>query len=117
MTLTPLQLEELERLAKAATQGEWRYYKPPGYAFDQVYAIGKDGSRIPIVDCDVLNDAQLGNSEFIAAANPQTILTLLSMIREAKNEGLEEAARRMEQIHGKCRDATEIRDLKEVHNA
>ncbi|HBN9649616.1 TPA: ead/Ea22-like family protein [Pseudomonas aeruginosa] len=82
---------ELRRLAKAATPGPWTLYAPedyqgpeelPGYGVE--CAEGRAivwGALEPETGCQFDRDA-----EFIAAANPKTILALLDEIDRLKAE-------------------------------
>lgn len=86
MTLTSEQLDELERLALAATPGPW--------AVDALQIGARfnielpDGSEAVAMSQQLVGDrlsVQRGaNADFIAAANPQTVLALISQLRAAQ---------------------------------
>ena len=99
-TLTEEDLDRLEALAKAATPGTWKrgalasYNAVTGEPVRFVYrgdnesvetrlrVCGGEGENGQVFDCDA-------DAAFIAAANPQTVLALLSAARdEGRAEGL-----------------------------
>lgn len=65
-----MKLSELERLAREATPGPWDHFKG-FFVSDMLH-------DIQIADCEVTTDAA-----FIAAANPQTILRMIEVIKAA----------------------------------
>jgi hypothetical protein len=83
-------LDKLEALARAATPGEWKredrtvyVLEPDGWRkgveqFRNRFScsVSRDGSSIP-------QDELQANAEFIAAANPATILALIALARKA----------------------------------
>lgn len=81
-------LSELERLARAATVGEWHYhYSPTCQEPHSVFGpVSCDGSSTSLVHTFWKCGDEEANMRYIAAANPQTILTLIAQLREA--EGL-----------------------------
>lgn len=71
-----IDLDELERLAKAAAPGPWEQNE--GCVHD---ALG---------DCVTLDTS---SGAYIAAANPETVLALVKRVRELEKEYQEECAR------------------------
>lgn len=69
-------VERLERLAEKATPGPWKVQDD----FDWAFAAAKDDA--PIGECygKTAKRAQR-NADFIAACDPQTILTLCTAVR------------------------------------
>lgn len=79
-------LEKLEALAKAATTGKWQAGRPDmmsydsnGSAFKYVYLPYDEDKVSYEIKCATANPIE--DSQFIAAANPQTVLTLLEIVR------------------------------------
>lgn len=74
-------LSDLERLAKAATPGPW--CKLGDYSVIQTAHVTRDVWNVCLADIADLRsrDIHKKDIEYIAAANPQTILTLLQVIR------------------------------------
>jgi hypothetical protein len=72
---------ELKKAAEAATPGPWRYWGEVGHEiFGPVH--GGSGSR-----CFRLNnDARMADAEFIAAANPEVVLSLISDNHAAQSQ-------------------------------
>ena len=80
--LTPTKLDELERLAKAATPGPW-------HQWEKEWIVGPIPSSDPEEDANegvayTVGDRQSEDAAHIAAANPQTILTLIAEIRRLR---------------------------------
>lgn len=73
-------LEELRRLANAATTGPWKAIQSANgeRRFVCETATGLD---LFVADCSMLDEGK-GNATFVAAANPQTVLSLLDRIKE-----------------------------------
>lgn len=69
-----MKLDELEAHAKAATPGPWTVLDGDGCGWINELTQGYDG-QFPIADCN-----------YIAAANPQTVLALIAVARAAKEE-------------------------------
>ena len=78
-TMTAIDLDRLEALANKATPGPWRYADSEDHVtitgfifagFDDLFTLQRDSAQ-GVMD-----------AEFIAAANPQTILALIARIRE-----------------------------------
>lgn len=99
MTALPLdRLEELERLAKAATPGHWVLAGCPfEYArveFDgggRYFTLMSEGRECPIAFITgVDDDEERANSDYLVAAGPATILDLIQALRlsEAENAKL-----------------------------
>lgn len=98
MSDKPLDLDELERLAKAATPGQWQASgdDPDGVADDVRVCFVRDGVHcewcIAIAgqtfDGEHWDEATLkrwhGDAAYIAAANPATVLALIQRLREAE---------------------------------
>lgn len=94
------ELEKLEALAKAATPGPWAY-EPHGDTME--YGVGvlmdendnqvsgyQESGVMTVVESVAVEVNGQSNAAFIAAANPQAILTLIQEKRE-----MEEALKRM----------------------
>jgi hypothetical protein len=78
-----LDLDEIEKLARAATPGPWRWYK---YG---ILASGPSGETRSIVSWDYAWGEQEDCNEaddkpFIVAANPAAILALIARLRAAE---------------------------------
>lgn len=90
--LTLVELDELERLAKAATPGPWSYYR------DSCAQCEKDGTaEYDIPEIEPGWHARFGdeaNAAFIASANPAAILALLSLARAGLEAGKAEESMR-----------------------
>ena len=89
--MTP-DLKELERLARAATPGPWLKVGMPYYHY-QIHGAGRDGrdsERICMTTDAVLNDAppdtRTANADYIIAANPAVILSLIAELERAKKD-------------------------------
>lgn len=83
-----IDLDELERLAKAATPGPWRWWTSCSFRRLSSDATGLDGDVLHAVThvdgvADVIGTE--ATKEFIAAANPSTVLALVERLREAEN--------------------------------
>lgn len=76
-------LDQLEALAKAATPGPWIFAKDGSHIYQTAH-ITRDVWEIPHREADM---------PYIAAANPQTILALISQLRAA-NERIGELEER-----------------------
>ncbi len=68
-TATPIDLDELERLAKAATPGPWHSTR--------LGDVSPEDEHDPLI-CEPMSDA---DAAFIASANPSTILALITEVR------------------------------------
>ena len=78
--------KELRKLAEAATPGPWNYYDDSlSTGRIEIVALGKTVTRI----YRSVPEEDGANAEFIAAANPQTIIALLDTI-EAQAAEIEE---------------------------
>ena len=81
--MTPEQLDELERLAKAATPGPWVMNSDDDSYCGRYYGLfGGEKCVIPI-DWNVQNYPAVHDedAQFIAAANPQVVLELIQTLR------------------------------------
>ena len=82
MTL-PERLDELERIARAATQGRWRHFK--GDRINSIMCERSDNEIVHWVGFDsshIKNKAQrTRNAAFIATCNPRAILELIAEVR------------------------------------
>ncbi|WP_337881847.1 hypothetical protein [Chromobacterium haemolyticum] len=81
--LTPDQLAELERRARAATLGPWEYQTSNGWR-----RVGTTAANRGRMDGDIVaNDAASpANMSYIAAASPVTVLALIARIAELEQE-------------------------------
>lgn len=77
MTNLPLDLEDLQRKASAATGDKWRVFTKGGRPTDLV-EVGPDH----MISCGC-TDKPKANAAFIAAANPETLLAMIAELREA----------------------------------
>lgn len=74
-----IDLDALEKLAKAATPGPWDKYPTTKYSLD-IVTYDEHGEEAETI-CEVMGDK---DHEYIAAANPQTILALCRELRAAR---------------------------------
>lgn len=94
MKLTVEQLDELETLAKAATQGGWRagrgdmqsYDGATGEPFKNVYGPHFEpelhhGNRIPLEVAKATGGNCMADAQFIGAAHPEVVLSLIAAAR------------------------------------
>lgn len=91
-------LDELERLARAATPGPWKNYSinPKVTPEHAIYSEWLEG--IPEAQSsEIATLLTPKNAEFIAAANPEAVLALVARVREA--EAVIAEARRAVQPH------------------
>jgi hypothetical protein len=75
-----VKIDELEKLAMAATPGPWKYF-PEAYPTDYPGWGSKEHEEVGIVSHVGDN---LSTAKFIAASNPQTVLKLIAVVRAAK---------------------------------
>jgi hypothetical protein len=98
--------DELERLARVATPGPWAYADNAPVSYGSAWVNSPDVKNLAVCDgtrrsethgfCLKMDkDENERNAAFIAAANPATILALLSANREMR-EALETATDRVE---------------------
>lgn len=80
-------LDELERLAKAALPGPWVKRKRD-HETTESWSIEIQGSGIEIAEVDISFDVDNFNAAFIAAANPQTVLKLVGYARHLRKSNL-----------------------------
>jgi hypothetical protein len=73
-----INLEELRKLAEAATPGKWIRIQVTSGA-----AVASLSDTIARIESDETN--YLANSDFIAAANPSTIIALLDRLKSAED--------------------------------
>ncbi len=87
--MTPTDLDELERLAREATPGPWRYF-----VYDEVWGVSRvERPRRSICQCRYgANDVE--NARFIAASR-EAIPALCAEVRRLR-ERLDDAERRAE---------------------
>lgn len=76
-----MKLDELEKLAKAATPGPWWTYHGSG-----VFSKGQEGLSLSAECCGENADTRTVNLDYIAAANPDTVLGLIDHIRKLESE-------------------------------
>lgn len=79
--MTNEELNELERLAKAATEGEWIESDHDVYVLD-MYDDANEGE--PICFPSTANPNFKNNMKFIAKSNPQTALSLIAEVRRLR---------------------------------
>jgi hypothetical protein len=75
-------LSELEKLAKAATPGPWSNREAEG--LDE--CIWSDKGQAWIMYNDEFQSMPQNDSDFIAAANPETILAMIELLRDMAEE-------------------------------
>lgn len=93
--LTKEKLDELETLAKAATQGGWRagrsdmqsYDAQTGEPFKNVYGPNFEpelhhGERIPVEVAKAVGGNCMADAQFIGALHPEVALSLIAAARE-----------------------------------
>lgn len=88
MTLSSEQIDELERLALAATPGPWAVDALKiGARFNIELPDGTEAIAMSqqLVG-DRLSEQRGANADFIAAANPQTVLALVNQLRASLKE-------------------------------
>ncbi|MCM7780398.1 ead/Ea22-like family protein [Enterobacter ludwigii] len=91
--------QALREAAEKATPGRWEYYPGNTSIEYNVDSMGEDQGSIVYVDSgDFTKDQTDRNGEFIAAANPATVLALLDELEaaEALNKHLDLAIRKAE---------------------
>ena len=77
-------LAELERLARAATPGPWEWWTSNSF---RRLSARRDGDVLCAVSCrDGVPDIKgsEANKDFIAGANPETVLALIERLKEAR---------------------------------
>jgi len=84
---TNIDLDALQALAEKATPGQWKKSKGDWAEVEITTAQRIKESRAPICGMEVSytgkhGEEQRANARFIAAANPQTILSLITRIRD-----------------------------------
>ena len=80
-----MNLDELEALAKAATPGPWMRLFGERTVYDRLND-GCRGNAIVRTDIHPPLGKDIDNLDFIAAANPETILALIALLREMGEE-------------------------------
>lgn len=88
-------LDEMEATAKNATPGPWRWHSDDTLISDSIKAwiilTSSSHNRTPFIaesvpgGCINRLDVNGPNAKFIIAANPENILKLCAMVREAEN--------------------------------
>lgn len=109
------EIERLEGLARAATPGEWRvegrsirHGKGVGYILSHGENDVRDGPSGYVGRLEPMfsvGDVLEANAAFIAAANPQTILSLTQALRESR-EALEPFAKLADMVGDAWTDET-----------
>ena len=81
-----IDLDALEKLAKAATPGEWEPTSLSGYGspFSIRMAYQSDNPNASKTHYGIQSVRTRGDAHFIAAANPATIKALIAELREAR---------------------------------
>lgn len=77
----PINAAEIERLARAATPGPWKVDKELSIVAPKAPVMTEGAVRIVIDEIPLHMDDD--TRDFIASANPQTLLTLIAALREA----------------------------------
>lgn len=86
-----INIDELERLAKAATPGPW---SQSGFR-----VTAKELGYDRVADTEFDNDSMAENAAFIAAANPATVLTLINQLRALGDRAMH-LERRLSDVNG-----------------
>lgn len=104
--MTDEQIQELRSKAEAATRGPWEAGECGGWLVmagplitnRPGYIKGGRGHVATVNDDDLDEDSQAANAEFIAAANPATVIALLDALRAARVEGFARAREQAENV-------------------
>lgn len=92
--MTALNKQALREAAEKATPGRWEYYPGNTSIEYNVDSMVEDQGSIVYVDSgDFIQDQTARNGEFIAAANPATVLALLDDLEAAEKRIAELEAR------------------------
>ena len=92
--MTALNKQALREAAEKATPGRWEYYPGNTSIEYNVDSMVEDQGSIVYVDSgDFTQDQTARNGEFIAAANPATVLALLDELEAAEKRIAELEAR------------------------
>lgn len=96
-------LNELERLARAASEGPWEWHAPTDVLDDDLGRFTSPAGEVcgfgvagPTYDCVCGNPPSDNDAAFIAAANPQTVLALIQMVRSAYSRALRDVREGMQ---------------------
>ena len=89
-----LDIDKLEQAALAATPGPWKYNTNLGWAYPQTNIESANGTQITrFVDGELQFSCTVGkaelewkNAEYIAAANPSTVLELINRLKLTTKE-------------------------------
>lgn len=104
-------MNELERLAKAATPGPWEWDSPTDVLDDDLGRFNSPAGEIcsfgvagPSYDCVCGSPPADADAAFIVAANPQAVLALIQMVRSAYSRALRDVreAMRVAQAEGRA---------------
>ena len=92
--------QQLRELAQKATPGPWTYFPYPKYKEHHVsLPIDGSGMTMPLFPDGCQTSRQREDAEFIAAANPATVLALLDEIDRLRT--IESAARNLAKVKGR----------------
>ena len=111
--MTSVDLDELERLALAATPGPWIGFVLGGQSASDFPAGWRwaSGSMPRYVAVDKAQVLSPEDGAFIATCTPDAILSLITALRDGRGKALEEAAIRIQDFEPDMADI--IRALKE----
>ena len=73
-----MNLDALEALAKAATPGPWNWH----YSNGSIIVDGPESDKVATIHVGMDNQPAEHKARFIAAANPETVLALIALVRE-----------------------------------
>jgi hypothetical protein len=76
-----MDIKELEALARAATPGEWEKRNWPGLEWPQCRISVASGDTAIVISPRYAQEQVEHDTAYIAAANPQTVLKLIEVIR------------------------------------
>lgn len=79
-----ISLKELKAKALAATQGSWKTFFSLNVKSDTGRLVATCGGHTSSVNSEAVECENKGNADFIAAANPQTILDMISELEAAR---------------------------------
>lgn len=88
-----MELNELRKIAEAATPGPWKAETHCAYTEDKYHAVySVDAGDSPVISqlgcgcCDVGLEVSKPDAAFVAAFNPEAVLALLSRLEQAEQD-------------------------------
>ena len=73
-----MNLDTLEALANATTPGPWNWH----YSNGSIIVDGPESDKVATIHVGIDNQPAEHKARFIAAANPETILAMIALLRE-----------------------------------